>query len=46
MKATNKNDALMNYKEAKSNYLNNGSNENWIMFCNAKRECMLLGIRI
>ena len=37
---------LNNYKELKKAYLENRTNENWIKFCNAKKECMLLGIRI
>ena len=46
MKATSKNETIENYKRAKENYLNNGTNENWKKFCDAKRECMLMGIRI
>lgn len=42
----NKATALENYKEAKKAYLENRTNENWISFCNAKRVCMLLGVRI
>lgn len=38
--------ALKNYKEAKENYLKNRTNQNWIKFCDAKRNCMLLGVRI
>lgn len=38
--------ALENYKTAKAEYLANTNNENWIKFCNAKKECMLLGVRI
>jgi len=43
---TDKDKALNNYREAKIAYLENRTNENWVKFCNAKRECMLLGIRI
>lgn len=43
---TDKNKALDNYKEAKENYLTNRTDENWKKFCEAKRNCMLLGIRI
>ena len=38
--------ALKNYKEAKKSYLENMTNDNWKAFCVAKRNCMLLGIRI
>lgn len=41
-----KNEALETYKEAKKNYLENRNNENWERFCDAKRNCMLLGVRI
>lgn len=41
-----KNTALENYKEAKKTYLKDRTNENWISFCNAKTECMRLGVRI
>ena len=43
---TNKETALNNYKETKKAYLENRTNENWIAFCNAKMNCMKLGIRI
>lgn len=39
-------DALAIYKEAKKAYLTESSNENWINFCNAKKACMMLGVRI
>ena len=42
----NKEKALNNSKTAKREYLENPSGEKWTMFCNAKRECMLLGVRI
>lgn len=38
--------ALNIYKEAKKAYLEDMTNENWIAFCEAKRTCMLLGVRI
>lgn len=38
--------ALETYKAAKVNYLENMSEENWKRFCEAKRNCMMLGIRI
>lgn len=41
-----KENALKNYKEAKANYLENPTNENWLVFCDRKRNCMLLGVRI
>lgn len=34
------------YKAAKENYIKNRTTENWIKFCDAKKECMLLGVRI
>jgi hypothetical protein len=43
---TSKEIALSEYKEAKRNYLENMTKENWVKFCNAKTNCMLLGIRI
>ena len=46
MNYINKNEALNNYKEAKKNYLENTSKENWIKFCDAKTVCMKLGVRI
>lgn len=46
MLATDKAKALEIYKEAKKAYFENRTNENWITFCNAKRNCMLLGVRI
>lgn len=41
-----KTEALKKYKEAKENYLNSPSKENWIKFCDAKANCMRLGVRI
>lgn len=43
---TGRDEALNNYKEAKKAYLENRTNENWIKFCDAKKVCMLLGVRI
>lgn len=34
------------YIAAKNNYLKNRTTENWKRFCDAKKECMLLGVRI
>lgn len=34
------------YKAAKESYLKNSTTENWKKFCDAKKECMLLGVRI
>ena len=39
-------EVLKKYKEARENVKANYNTENWIKFCNAKRECMLLGVRI
>lgn len=41
-----KSEAIKEYKEAKQAYIENQSNENWIRFCNAKRNCMMIGCRI
>lgn len=38
--------ALEEYKKARENHMKNATNENWIAFCNAKRNCMLLGVRV
>ena len=38
--------ALENYKNARDVYMNNITKENWIKFCDAKRICMLLGVKI
>lgn len=46
MKTTDKTTALENYINARNAYLENKTNENWIKFCDAKRNCMLLGVRI
>lgn len=43
---TNKTKALEDYKAAKENYLKDLTTDNWIKFCDAKRVCMLLGIRL
>ena len=47
----NKRTALENYKAAKKKYLENmdfknPNDENWKAFCEAKRTCILLGVRI
>ena len=42
----NKEEALRIYKEAKEKYLEDMTDENWIEFCDAKTNCMRLGIRI
>ena len=41
-----KTDALNEYKQTRKIYIDNPTNENWKKFCNAKRNCMLLGIRV
>lgn len=46
LKMTNREEAKRIYKETKAAWLANQTNENWIAFCNAKRTCRLLGIRI
>ena len=46
MKYLSKETALREYKEAKKNYLENMTNDNWVKFCDAKTNCMKLGIRI
>lgn len=38
--------ALENYKEAKKQYLQNMTSENWVIYCETKKACMLLGVRI
>ena len=43
---TNKEEALIIYKEAKEKYLSNMTDKNWIEFCKAKSTCMKLGVRI
>lgn len=44
MNKSDRQEILKQYKTAKENYLNNRTQENWIKYCNAKRNCMLLGI--
>lgn len=39
-------DALCEYKQAKEKYTTAPTNENWMRFCDKKRVCMLLGVRI
>lgn len=34
------------YKAAKAKYMETMDKADWIAFCNAKRTCMLLGVRI
>lgn len=41
-----KNDTLKLYQLAKAEYLQNRTDENWRKFCDRKKECMLLGVRI
>lgn len=41
-----KKNALQDYKEAKNNYLQNMTPENWKTFCDAKTKCMRLGVII
>ena len=41
-----KNEALAAYKEAKAEVKANYNPERWKKFCEAKRNCMLLGVRI
>lgn len=46
MKSFNREEVLAVYSLARKNYLENTTNENWVIFCKARRDCMLLGIRI
>lgn len=41
-----KNEALKNYKEAKKCYFETLDKKDWMKFCECKRICMLLGVRI
>ena len=43
---TNREEAKKAYKEAKAAWQNDMNDANWRRFCEAKRVCMLLGIRI
>lgn len=43
---TSKNDARRAYIQAKKEYMEAPTSDNWIAFCKAKRNCMLLGIII
>ena len=45
MKYTDKNEALARYKAARAAYLADMTEANWITFCDARTECMRLGIR-
>lgn len=38
--------ALETYKKTRADYIKSPCKENWIKFCEAKRTCMLLGVRI
>lgn len=38
--------AMETYKAAKNTYMETMSKADWIKFCDAKRTCMLLGVRI
>ena len=46
MSYTSKEKALKDYKNAKIEYKKNMTPENWIKFCNARKKCMLLGVKI
>lgn len=46
MIATDKKKALADYHQTAEKYTKNMSRENWILFCEAKKTCMLLGVRI
>lgn len=41
-----KKEAKEEYKAARKTYLDNPTQENFTKFCEAKRACMLLGMRI
>ena len=41
-----KENALKAYKEAKERYNEEMNETNWKKFCDARRNCMLLGVRI
>lgn len=43
---TDRETVIKAYKEAKETYLKNRTDENWKKYCDAKRNCMLLGVRI
>ena len=43
---TQKKEVLEQYKAAKQEYLKNPTAENWKKFCDEKRNCMMLGVRI
>lgn len=43
---TNKKKALDAYRDAKKNWQNNMTDENWRKFCDTKRVCKLLGCLI
>ena len=39
-------EALREYQEAKARYMATMASEDWKTFCDAKRVCMQLGVRI
>ena len=39
-------EALEAYKQAKAHYLEDMTNDNWIKFCDARTNCMRLGVKI
>lgn len=41
-----KNESKRNYIEARNNYIENRTSENWVAFCNAKVLCRRLGVLI
>ena len=43
---TKKSEALNTYKEAKKRWQEDMTDKNWKAFCDAKRICRLLGVRI
>lgn len=43
---TDKVKTLEKYKQAKKNYFEEQNETNWKAFCEAKRDCMRLGVRI
>lgn len=41
-----KKEALQAYKDARDKYLEERNESNWKTYCEAKRNCRLLGVRI
>lgn len=41
-----KTEARRNYKARRETWKQDPTTDNWRRFCNAKRECMMLGVRI